>query len=40
MFQIELIIIHPKKLFRRVEFHYKSEVRIKIRAIFVGIINL
>ena len=39
MFQFELSFEHPKNLFRRVVFQYKSEVRIKIRAILVGIID-
>ena len=39
MFQFELSFEHPKKLFRTVLFQYKSEVRIKIEAIFMGIIN-
>ena len=39
MFRIELSFIAPIKLFRTVVFQYKSEVRIKIRAILVGIID-
>ena len=39
MFQFELSFIQPIKLFRRVEFQYKSEVRIEIEAIFMGIID-
>ena len=39
MFQIEMSCIHAINLFRRVVFQYKSEVRIKIEAIFMGIIN-
>ena len=39
MFQFELSFVHAINLFRRVEFQYKSEVRIKIRAILVGIID-
>ena len=39
MFQIEMSFIPPINLFRTVVFQYKSEVRIKIRAILVGIID-
>ena len=39
MFQVELGFIQPKKLFRTVVFQYKSEVRIKIRAILVAEID-
>ena len=39
MFQFELIFVHAINLFRRVVFQYKSEVRIKIGAILVGIID-
>ena len=39
MFQFELSFIHAINLFRTVVFQYKSEVRIKIRAILVGIID-
>ena len=35
MFQFELSFIPPINLFRTVVFQYKSEVRIKIRAILV-----
>ena len=39
MFQVELSFIQPINLFRTVVFQYKSEVIIKIEAIFMGIIN-
>ena len=39
MFQFELSFVLAKNMFRTVEFQYKSEVRIKIRAILVGIID-
>ena len=39
MFQFEMSFVLAINLFRRVEFQYKSEVRIKIRAILVGIID-
>ena len=39
MFQFELSFIHAINLFRTDVFQYKSEVIIKIEAIFMGIIN-
>ena len=39
MFLFELTFIQAINLFRTVVFQYKSEVRIKIRAILVGIID-
>ena len=39
MFQFELSSEHPKNMFRRVVFQYKSEVRIKIGAFPLGIID-
>ena len=39
MFQIEMSCIHAINLFRTVVFQYKSEVRIKIRAILVAEID-
>ena len=39
MFQFEFSFVLAINLFRTVVFQYKSEVRIKIRAILVGIID-
>ena len=39
MFQFELSFVLAKNMFRTVEFQYKSEVRIKIGAFPLGIIN-